>query len=105
MRTRTSLPRRRTIVWYLGTGRTLGEYSSILTDVICPLLGPDAWLTFVACSPGRFFAGYEVKSVMVYLIRNFDIKLPDGVKTPELTVFAQHLLPSQTQEILLKKIR
>ena len=34
-----------------------------------------------AC-PGRFFADVEIKIVMIYLIRNYDIKLPEGECQP-----------------------
>jgi cytochrome P450 len=38
-----------------------------------------------AC-PGRFFAGNELKSMLVYLILNYDFKTVDGVRPANMTI-------------------
>lgn len=60
---------------------------------------------FACFSPGRHFASYEVKSVMIHLIRNYDMKLPGGVERRELVTAGHNILPDFGQEILLKRIR
>ncbi|KAK1948850.1 cytochrome P450 [Colletotrichum sublineola] len=56
-----------------------------------------------AC-PGRVFAVNEIKMVLANLLRNYDIKLPDGVneRYPSL-VFADQNVPDPSKTILIKQ--
>ncbi|KAJ9602512.1 hypothetical protein H2200_013055 [Cladophialophora chaetospira] len=56
-----------------------------------------------AC-PGRFFAANEIKTIMAYMIRHFDMKPVQGKeKRPESVVFGHNLQPDPSVEILIRK--
>ncbi|KAK2030372.1 cytochrome p450 monooxygenase [Colletotrichum zoysiae] len=56
-----------------------------------------------AC-PGRFFASAEIKAIMVYLLRNYDFKFPDGRdERPPSLIFETQNLPNPAGRIMFKK--
>lgn len=54
-----------------------------------------------AC-PGRFFAANEIKIALIFLLLNYDWKLPEGVK-PKIQEFGIGLNTDLTVEILVRK--
>lgn len=54
-----------------------------------------------AC-PGRFFAANEVKIALIFILLNYDWKLPEGVK-PKIQEFGINLNTDTTVEILVRK--
>jgi len=57
-----------------------------------------------AC-PGRFFAAFEIKMIMMYLLLNYDLKFADGTTPPAPEVLVTAVMPSFTEQILLKQRR
>ncbi|KAL9138154.1 MAG: hypothetical protein Q9175_000625 [Cornicularia normoerica] len=56
-----------------------------------------------AC-PGRFFAGQQIKATLALIIRDFDIKLQDGVsKRPANWVYGLHAVPDPKVKVLFKR--
>ena len=55
-----------------------------------------------AC-PGRFFAANELKLILVHLIMNYDIKLPEGESRPKNIETGSGCRPDETKKILLKR--
>ena len=56
-----------------------------------------------AC-PGRFFAANEIKAIMGYLLLNYDMKLPAGVKKrPESLLFETQYLPNPFATVMFKR--
>ncbi|MCJ1393166.1 hypothetical protein MMC18_006038 [Xylographa bjoerkii] len=54
--------------------------------------------------PGRFFASLEIKIVLVRLIMDFDLKLPDGQRQPE-NLTAHEFIFSKPEATLLIRSR
>ena len=55
------------------------------------------------CSPGRFFAANELKSLLVFLIMNFDFKLAgDGVR-PDNIYLGDSVTPNPTAKLMFRK--
>ncbi|KAM5542434.1 hypothetical protein V8D89_003893 [Ganoderma adspersum] len=57
-----------------------------------------------AC-PGRFFAANELKTMMAYLVLNYDIKFAEEGKRPANLRFGPADLPSHTAQVLFRKRR
>ncbi|KEQ98169.1 hypothetical protein AUEXF2481DRAFT_36669 [Aureobasidium subglaciale EXF-2481] len=57
-----------------------------------------------AC-PGRWFAANEIKSIMAYLLLNYDIKFADGQSRPENLQVETQNLPNPTATVLSRRIR
>ena len=55
-----------------------------------------------AC-PGRFFAANEIKLILVHLIMNYDIKLPDGEVRPKDLISGSVITPDPSKAVLLKR--
>ena len=55
-----------------------------------------------AC-PGRFFAANEIKLILIHLIMNYDIKLPEGEERPKNIETTSGCRPDGSKQILLKK--
>lgn len=54
--------------------------------------------------PGRFFAGQQIKATLAFIIRDFDIKLQDGVnERPANWVYGLHAVPDPKVKILFKR--
>jgi cytochrome P450 len=54
--------------------------------------------------PGRFFASNEIKTVVAYLIRSYDIKAAlDSEKRPESLKFASRVAPDPNISIMIKE--
>ncbi|GAB1317437.1 Cytochrome P450 monooxygenase [Madurella fahalii] len=54
-----------------------------------------------AC-PGRFFASAEIKVVLAYILRHYDIKLKPGETKPKQQHFGLAILPDPNAEVLFK---
>jgi len=54
-----------------------------------------------AC-PGRFFASAEIKVVLAYILRHYDVKLKPGEPKPKQQHFGLAILPDPTAEVLFK---
>ncbi|KAI1105355.1 cytochrome P450 monooxygenase [Jackrogersella minutella] len=54
-----------------------------------------------AC-PGRFFASAEIKVILAYLLRHYDIKLKPGQQKPRQQHFGLAILPDPEAEVLFK---
>jgi ent-kaurene oxidase len=55
-----------------------------------------------AC-PGRFLADAEIKLILMNLIVNYDVKLPDGTSRPENVEMNSGVMADPTKTILLKR--
>lgn len=57
-----------------------------------------------AC-PGRFFAAHEIKMILVKLLLNYDICLPDGITERHAQIPAGNFsYPNPSMEVVLKKL-
>ena len=56
-------------------------------------------------SPGRFFAANEIKTMMAYLLLNYDIKFAEEGRRPANILFGPANLPSTSAKVLLRKRR
>ena len=56
-------------------------------------------------SPGRFFAANEIKTMMAYLLLNYDIKFAEEGRRPANIRFGPANLPSTSAKVLLRKRR
>ncbi|KAJ6445342.1 1-aminocyclopropane-1-carboxylate synthase-like protein 1 [Purpureocillium lavendulum] len=54
-----------------------------------------------AC-PGRFFASAEIKVVLAYILRHYDVTLKPGEPKPKQQHFGLAILPDPTAEVLFK---
>ncbi|KAH0426614.1 cytochrome p450 [Colletotrichum camelliae] len=56
-----------------------------------------------AC-PGRFFASAEIKAIMVYFLKNYDFKFPEGqTERPPSLIFETQNLPNPAGRIMFKR--
>lgn len=55
-----------------------------------------------AC-PGRFFAANEIKAIMAYLLRNYDMKFKEGQTRPQSLPFETQFLPNPAGTIMFKR--
>ncbi|PPQ65601.1 hypothetical protein CVT26_000550 [Gymnopilus dilepis] len=55
-----------------------------------------------AC-PGRFFAVNELKTMLAYVLLNYDVKLPNDGPRPENFWFSANCIPSRTAEVMFRK--
>ncbi|KAI1325882.1 cytochrome P450 monooxygenase [Xylariaceae sp. FL0255] len=55
-----------------------------------------------AC-PGRFFAAQEIKSIMVYLLDNYDMKFKEGQSRPPSLQFETQFLPDHSATVLFRR--
>ena len=55
-----------------------------------------------AC-PGRFFAMYEIKMILAYLLLRYDFKFPDEGGRPENLFAHEYVFPDQDARILFKE--
>ncbi|KAI1277339.1 cytochrome P450 [Xylaria sp. FL0933] len=53
--------------------------------------------------PGRFFAADVVKSIMTYLIENYDMKFSEGQTRPESYGYQTTMIPHRTATVLFKR--
>ena len=67
-------------------------------------LGICSVLTGIVSSPGRFFATNELKSILAYLVLNYDIKLEDGITSvPKNLELGTTVMPDPNAKILLRR--
>lgn len=58
-----------------------------------------------AC-PGRFFAANEIKLMLVRLLMDYDIKMPDGVDGRYANIImGTDALPDPTRELMFKRVK
>jgi cytochrome P450 len=55
-----------------------------------------------AC-PGRFFAGLESKLILIHILENFELRLPEGTGRPTNLVYADANVPDPTKTVLFRK--
>ena len=53
-------------------------------------------------SPGRFFAGLEMKMAMAYLVLNYDVQLETPGIIPQAAWYLTARVPNATAPVLLK---
>ena len=56
-----------------------------------------------AC-PGRFFAGLESKLILIYILENYELMLPEGTERPTNLVYADAGIPDPTKMVLFRKV-
>jgi cytochrome P450 len=56
-----------------------------------------------AC-PGRFFAGLESKIMLINILENYELRLPEGTSRPINLVYADAGIPDPTKEVLFRKL-
>lgn len=54
-------------------------------------------------SPGRFFATNEVKTMLAYILLNYDVKMPDGHGHPSEMWFGVTSITDPTAEVMFRK--
>ena len=54
-------------------------------------------------SPGRFFATNEVKTMLAYVLLNYDVKTPDGRGHPSEMWFGTTSIPDPSAEVMFRK--
>jgi hypothetical protein len=83
------------------TGDTHGEYASaVFLSLNVPLtVNPHL---YIRCSPGRFFASAEMKTLLAHIIVTYDLKLEEGKKVPrELNIATARILGNA--DVLFRK--
>ncbi|KAG0134977.1 cytochrome P450 [Tuber indicum] len=56
-----------------------------------------------AC-PGRFFAVEEIKTILTFILLQYDIKYPEGQSRPPNLRIGEFAFPNRTQKIMFKKL-
>ncbi|KAG0136196.1 cytochrome P450 [Tuber indicum] len=56
-----------------------------------------------AC-PGRYFAVEEIKTILTFILLQYDIKYPDGQSRPPTIRIGELASPNRTQKIMFKKL-
>ena len=90
---------RRQSTWLLDTANTLGT--------ICLLFSYQA-LSLTdrfPSSPGRFFAVNELKTMLVHVLLNYDVKFEDGNHLPDNVWHATSIMPDPSINLLFRKRR
>ena len=54
-------------------------------------------------SPGRFFAGSEMKAALAYLVVNYDVKFPNDGPRPPVEHFGIAVVPDRQAKVLFRK--
>lgn len=54
--------------------------------------------------PGRFFAGAESKLMLIYILENFELKLPEGTGRPVNLTLADAGYPDPGKAVLFRKL-
>ena len=57
----------------------------------------------IYCSPGRFFAANEFKTILAHILLNYDVKIANGGGRPENMWFGRYCLPNTKAEVLFRK--
>lgn len=57
----------------------------------------------MTCSPGRFWAANEIKTMFAYLILNFDLKMEHDDEYPEPEWFGRAVVPNRKANVMLRK--
>ena len=58
-----------------------------------------------SCSPGRFFAASEIKSIFAHIIMNYDLKLEGGGTRPKNFFFSVGMVPPSNGRVLFKRCK
>ncbi|KAF2656395.1 cytochrome P450 [Lophiostoma macrostomum CBS 122681] len=56
-----------------------------------------------AC-PGRFFAGLESKIMLIHVLENYELRLPEGATRYENLVYADANIPDPTKHVVFRKL-
>lgn len=55
-------------------------------------------------SPGRFFAGVVMKSMLAHVVVEYDVKLDEGTSPHQKSIrFGAHLVPNPATRIVFRK--
>ena len=54
-------------------------------------------------SPGRFFAAMKLKTIVAYLVLNYDVKVPGDGGRPADMFFGSNVLPHPSAKIMLRQ--
>ncbi|KAH8599968.1 putative cytochrome P450 [Bisporella sp. PMI_857] len=60
------------------------------------------WGHGVHACPGRFFAANEIKIIMIYLLMNYEVKMPDGAGRPKNLWTEGGMVPDASKAILVR---
>ena len=55
------------------------------------------------CSPGRFFAASEIKSIFAHIIMNYDVRFENDGPRPEDVWLGNAIIPDPTAKVLFRK--
>jgi cytochrome P450 len=69
----------------------------------CSVLPQLAPILVHACSPGRFFAVNELKTMLAYVVHSYDIKFEQERVRPTNVWFGEVCLPHQSAEVMFRK--
>ena len=93
----TSLARRQ-ITWLLGMVNMLGTRCLFIRNALF-LVEPFSY------SPGRFFAVNELKTMMVHILLNYEVKFEDESHCPDNLWHATSITPNPNVNLLFRKRR
>jgi hypothetical protein len=54
-------------------------------------------------SPGRFFAAVELKTMLAYVLVNYDIKMANDAGRPRNIPIGSEMMPDTTAQVLFRK--
>ena len=54
-------------------------------------------------SPGRFFAGYELKIILAHILMNYDMKFEDNGPRPPNKWFGAGVIPDPTAKVYFRR--
>ena len=57
----------------------------------------------LTCSPGRFFVAIALKTIVAYLVVNYDLKVSGDGGRPANVYFANAVLPNQKGQVMFRK--
>ena len=90
------------------------QYTNTSVDFIAFGIGAAAWYVLryyprltltdgLLDSPGRFFASSELKSILAYVVLNYDLKLHEGATRPPNIWFGRVIMPALDGKVLFRK--
>ena len=84
---------------YLGFGH--GRHAwCVFISLVLPLRSSPNVIS--VCSPGRFFAMHEIKAILAYILLEYDISVPDGVR-PQDKYYGYNCVPDTTAKVSFKR--
>ena len=72
--------------------------------MVCKTFAPsDHGLTHTYTSPGRLFAAIQLKTMLAYVLLNYDVKMADDGGRPSNLRMGAEMAPDTTAEVLFRK--